>query len=123
MRENKCNVSLTLQAVIKISHWLQLKLLKAGITVRTEKSVFDGWHDQSAEFAQRYVRKAALAEFISSWQQRSVAGTCTDLPFSKTLPRWRDGSKKSFQTLTALNNNIIVARRKTTDAETVEVEG
>jgi hypothetical protein len=37
------------------------------------------------------------------------------------LPHWRDVSKKAFQTLTLLNNNIIVARSKT-DAETVEVE-
>lgn len=88
----------------------------------TEKSVFDRWHGQSAKFTQQYMRKAALPEFISSWQQRSVAGTCTGLPFTKKLPRWRDVSKNTFQTLTVLSNNIIVARRKTTDAENAGVE-
>jgi hypothetical protein len=67
------------------------------------------------------MRKAALSEFISSKEQHSLAGPCTDLQFSTMLLRWRDVSKKAFQTSTLLNNNIIVARSKTTDAETVEV--
>ena len=50
-------------------------------------------------------RKAASQHFISSWQQRIVAGPCSPA-FQRyaTLPRWHDVRKNTSQTLRLPDN-------------------
>jgi hypothetical protein len=49
------------------------------------------------------LQSTTYSKLILSWQQRIVAGPCTELASSASLPRWHDARKKNFKTRTQLS--------------------